>query len=102
MPCAGQASAACTHASANASSATSRSRKWAASAATMRPPACRITVSSVVSLIEVRSWLRRWRHYDRPDLDRAVARQRDLLGDRNRGVQIRRLDEIVAAELLFG
>src|SRR5437899_815379 len=101
MPCAGQASAACTQASANASSATSRSRKRAASAATIRPPACRATRSSALSLMELLSWLRR-RHHDRPDLDRPVLGERHLLGDRNRGVQIRRLDEIVAAELLLG
>src|SRR5947209_15550938 len=101
MPCAGQASAACTQASANASSAMSRSRKRAASAVTIRPPACRVAFSSVASLIEVRSWLR-GRHKHWPDLDRAVLRERDLLGDRNGGVEIRRFDQIVAAELLLG
>src|SRR5215471_9892824 len=101
MPCAGQASAACTHASANASSEMSRSRKRAASAATIRPPACRITFSSAASLMAVRSWLR-GRDNNRPDLDRTVLGERDLLGDRNRRIEIRRLDQIVAAELLLG
>src|SRR5215468_7140329 len=98
MSCAGHASAACTHASANASSAMSRSRKRAASAATIRPPACRVTFSSVASTMELRSWLRGW-HNHWPDLDRAVLGERNLLGDCNGSIEIWRLDDIIAAEL---
>src|SRR5258706_6367490 len=41
------------------------------------------------------------RREDRPDLDRAVPRGRDAGGDRGRLVEVLRLDQVEAAELLL-
>src|SRR4051794_36990312 len=106
----GHCTSAASRAAASASSARSMSPRIRISVARIRPRSCLKTLSIVSRLEDTAPELSpgagmmmpsACEHPDRPHLDRAALRGGDPRGDLGRLVQILRLDQVVAAQLLL-